>query len=94
MELQSFQGLEDRINKALQRIDELKQENQRIFSSADLLSQKISEFEEKSKFLEQENYKLKEQISKVDIKFKSKEQELKQKIENLIQKLSLLETIN
>ena len=94
MQLGSLEGLEERIKHAIQRIDELQEKNKKMSSSYDLLSHQMSEFEGKSKALLDENVKLKEEIKKIDFKIKSKEQELKHRIENLIQKLSLLDNLD
>jgi FtsZ-binding cell division protein ZapB len=94
MQLENFEKLEERITKAIEVIDKLKQENRQISSSYSGLTSQISQFEEKTRSLSLENEKLKKELKDMEGGFKQKEERIRKNLERLLQKLTFIENID
>jgi len=88
---ESLEKLEQKINKVLELVDRLKEENKQVGSSYSTLSSKVFEIEEKNKILVQENSRLKAQIKEKQESIKNKEEKVKRRIENLLARLNITE---
>jgi FtsZ-binding cell division protein ZapB len=91
MQLENFERLEEKITKVIKIIDKLKQENQQISSSHSGLTHQISQFEERTKNLSQENERLKKELKEKEGDFKQREVKIRRQIEKLLQKLTFIE---
>ena len=92
--MENFDKLEERVNKILGVVDKLKQENEQIASSYNDLSSKIFEHERRQKTLMEENDHLKKMTKDQENKFKTKEEKIKKRIENVLGKVQALESLN
>lgn len=90
MQLENFEKLTEKITQFIDLLDRLKQENSQISSSFNQLSAKAYELQEKEKTLVVQNGQLKDELKKLEAKYKAKEQEMKKRIEALLQKLNAL----
>jgi len=90
MQLENFEKLTEKITQFIDLLDRLKQENSQISSSFNQLSAKAYELQEKEKTLVVQNGQLKDELKKLEAKYKAKEQEMKKRIETLLQKLNAL----
>ncbi len=94
MQLENFERLEEKVTKAIEVIDRLKQENRQISSSYSGLAGQISQFEEKARNLSFENEKLKKELKDKEGDFKQKEEKIRKKLEKLLQKLTFMENFD
>ncbi len=88
MHWDSLEELELKINKVLELVDKLKEENRQVTSSYNKLSSNVFEIEGKNKGLAQENNQLKAQINERKESIRNKEEKIKRRIENLLARLS------
>jgi len=88
MHWDSLEELELKINKVLELVDKLKEENRQVTSSYNKLSSNVFEIEGKNKVLAQENNQLKAQIKEREESIRNKEEKIKRRIENLLARLS------
>jgi FtsZ-binding cell division protein ZapB len=94
MQLENFEKLEEKITKAIEVIDKLKQENRQISSSYSGLTSQISQFEERTRSLSLENERLKKELEDMEGDFKRKEEKIRKNLERLLQKLTFIENID
>jgi len=94
MELENFEKLEEKITKAIEIIDRLKQENQRISSSYGGLANQVHQFEEKTKSLSLENERLKKELKEMEGNLKQKEEKIRRQLEKLLGKLTFVENFD
>ncbi len=87
----SLEELELKINKVLELVDKLKEENRQVTNSYNKLSSNVFEIEAKNKILAQENNQLKAQIKEREESIRNKEEKIKRRIENLLTRLNNIE---
>lgn len=87
MELENFEKLEEKIRQAVELIDKLKQENQEITSSFKKLEDQINSFDKGSKNLTLETEKLKSELAHKERDFIDKREEIKRRLQKLLEKL-------
>jgi len=92
MQLENFERLEEKIRQAAELIDKLRQENQEIISSYRKLEDKINNFEKGTKSLSTEAERLRSELDRKERNFTKKREEIKRKLENLLEKLVPFET--
>ncbi len=92
--MENFEKLEEKITKAIEVIDKLKQENRQISSSYSGLTSQISQFEERTRSLSLENERLKKELEDMEGDFKRKEEKIRKNLERLLQKLTFIENID
>jgi FtsZ-binding cell division protein ZapB len=92
MELANFEKLEEKIRQAVELIDKLKQENQEIASSFKKLEDQIGSFEKGSKNLTLETEKLKSELDHKERNFIEKREEVKRRLQKLLERLVALES--
>lgn len=92
MQLENFERLEEKIRQAAELIDKLRQENQEIISSYRKLEDKINNFEKGTKSLSTEAERLRSELDRKERTFIKKREEIKRKLENLLEKLVPFET--
>ena len=93
MQLEVLEKLEKKIGQALGRIDRLREENKQMSSSYNTMSIEVEEVKKISAKLEEENRRLKDKLSKSDQGKNQKELRIKKRIERLVEKLNLLESM-
>ena len=93
MQLEVLEKLEKKIGQALERIDRLREENKQMSSSYNTMSIEVEEAKKISAKLEEENRRLKDKLSKSDQGKNQKELRIKKRIERLVEKLNLLESM-
>ena len=93
MQLEVLEKLEKKIGQALERIDRLREENKQMSSSYNTMSIEVEEVKKISAKLEEENRRLKDKLSKSDQGKNQKELRIKKRIERLVEKLNLLESM-
>ena len=91
MHWDSLEELELKINKVLELVDKLKEENRQVTNSYNKLSSNVFEIEGKNKVLAQENNQFKAQIKEREESIKNKEEKIKRRIENLLVRLNNIE---
>ena len=87
MELENFEKLEEKIRQAVELIDKLKQENQEITSSFKKLEDQLDGFHKGSKNLSLETEKLKSQLARKERDFIDKREEIRRRLQKLLEKL-------
>ena len=87
MELENFEKLEEKIRQTVELIDKLKQENQEITSSFRKLEDQMNGFQKGSKNLSLETEKLKTQLAHKERDFIEKREEIKRRLQKLLEKL-------
>ncbi|MCK4224332.1 MAG: cell division protein ZapB [candidate division Zixibacteria bacterium] len=87
MQLENFERLEEKIRQAVELIDKLKQENQEITSSYRKLEDQINNFEKGTKSLSLETERLKSELTYKERNFIEKREEIKRRLEKLLEKL-------
>jgi len=87
MQLENFERLEEKIRQAVELIDKLRQENQEITSSYGKLEDQISNFEKNRKGLNSEAERLRGELARKERNFTKKREEIKRKLEKLLEKL-------
>jgi len=87
MQLENFERLEEKIRKAVELIDRLKQENQEITSSYRKLEDQINNFEKGTKSLNLEAERLRRELAYKERNFIKKREEIKRRLEKLLEKL-------
>jgi FtsZ-binding cell division protein ZapB len=87
MQLENFERLEERIMQAVELIDKLKQENQDISSSYKKLEDQANNFEKGTKSLSLETEKLKRDLARRERDFVEKREQIKRRLEKLLEKL-------
>lgn len=93
MQLEVLEKLEKKIGQALGRIDRLREENKQMSFSYNTMSIEVEEVKKISAKLEEENRRLKNKLSKSDQGKNQKELRIKKRIERLVEKLNLLESM-
>ncbi|MCJ7498431.1 MAG: hypothetical protein MUO78_09925 [candidate division Zixibacteria bacterium] len=91
MHWNSLEELELKINKVLELVDRLNEENRQVTNSYNKLSSNVFEIEGKNKVLAQENNQLKAQIKEREESIRNKEEKIKRRIENLLARLNNIE---
>lgn len=91
--MENFEKLESKITKVLKALEKLKQENLQISASYENLTNKVFEYEEKTKELITQNNKLKSELKNIEKKCTSKQENVGKKIKNLIEKIDVLERL-
>ncbi len=94
MELENFDRLEEKIRQAVELIDKLKHENREITSSFRKLEDQISSFEKGTKNLNLETEKLRSELSHKERDFIEKREEVKRRLQKLLEKLVPFESEN
>ena len=92
MELENFEKLEEKIRQAVELIDKLKDENQEITSSFRKLEDQISGFENSGKNLSLEAERLQSELSRKERDFIEKREEVKRRLQKLLDKLAPLDS--
>ena len=92
MQLENFERLEEKIRRAVELIDKLKQENQEITSSYKKLEDQINNFERERESLNLEAEKLRNQFAHKERDFIEKREKIKRRLEKLLEKLVPFET--
>ena len=87
MQLENFERLEEKIRQAVELIDKLKQENQEITFSYRKLEDQINNFEKGTKSLSLETERLKSELTYKERNFIEKREEIKRRLEKLLEKL-------
>lgn len=87
MQLENFERLEEKIRQAVELIDRLKQENQEITSSYRKLEDQITNFEMGSKGLSTEAERLRSELTRKEKNFIKKKEEIRKRLEKLLEKL-------
>jgi FtsZ-binding cell division protein ZapB len=87
MQLENFERLEEKIRKAMELIDRLKQENQEITSSYRKLEDQMNNFEKGTESLNLETEKLRSELAYKERNFIKKKEEIKRRLEKLLEKL-------
>jgi FtsZ-binding cell division protein ZapB len=87
MQLENFERLEEKIRQAVELIDRLKQENQEITSSYRKLEDQITSFEMGSKGLSTEAGRLRSELARKEKNFIKKKEEIRKRLEKLLEKL-------
>jgi FtsZ-binding cell division protein ZapB len=92
MELENFEKLEEKIRQAVDLIDKLKHENQEITSSFRKLEDQMGSFEKSGKNLSLEAERLKSELSRKEREFVEKREEVKRRLQKLLDKLVPLDS--
>jgi len=87
MQLENFERLEEKIRQAVELIDRLRQENQEITSSYRKLEDQINNFEKGTESLNLETEKLRSELAHKERDFIEKREEIKRRLEKLLEKL-------
>lgn len=87
MQLENFERLEEKIRQAVELINRLKQENQGISSSYKKLEDQINNFEKGTESLNLETEKLRSELTHKERDFIEKREEIKRRLEKLLEKL-------
>jgi len=87
MQLENFERLEEKIRQAVELIDKLRQENQEISSSYRKLEDQINNFEKGTKNLSLEAERLRNELARKEGNFIKKKEEIKRRLEKLLEKL-------
>jgi FtsZ-binding cell division protein ZapB len=87
MQLENFERLEEKIMQAVELIDKLKQENQDISSSYKKLEDQVGSFEKGAKSLNLETEKLRSKLAHKERDFIEKKEEIKKRLERILEKL-------
>ena len=87
MQLENFERLEEKIRQAVELIDKLRQENQEITSSYRKLEDQINNFEKGTKNLSLEAERLRNELARKEGNFIKKKEEIKRRLEKLLEKL-------
>ncbi len=87
MQLENFERLEEKIRQAVELINRLKQENQGISSSYKKLEDQINNFEKGTKNLSLEAERLRNELARKEGNFIKKKEEIKRRLEKLLEKL-------
>ena len=87
MQLENFERLEEKIRQAVELIDKLRQENQEISSSYRKLEDQINNFEKGTKNLSLEAERLRNELAHKEGNFIKKKEEIKRRLEKLLEKL-------
>jgi FtsZ-binding cell division protein ZapB len=90
MQLENFEKLEEKITRAIEVIDRLKQENQEISSSYRKLAEEIHNFETVTKRSNAEAELYKHELANKERDFARKREEIKKRVEKLMEKLAPL----
>ncbi len=91
MQLENFERLEEKIRQAVELIDKLKQENQEVSSSYRKLEDQINNFEMSTKGLNVETERLRSELNHKERKFIKKREEIKRRLEKILEKLVAFE---
>ena len=87
MQLENFERLEEKIRQTVELIDKLKTENQEITTSYRQLENQISKFEKGTKGSDSETERLKKESARRERDFEKKKEEIKSRLEKLLEKL-------
>ncbi|KPJ48290.1 MAG: hypothetical protein AMJ41_05210 [candidate division Zixibacteria bacterium DG_27] len=88
--LDSLQIFESKINQAVEAINRLKEEKGQLIQTISQLEAKASELEKEKKNFNQKYDRLLVEKEKTEEEFKKKQQQAKQRIEAILDKLSIL----
>jgi FtsZ-binding cell division protein ZapB len=91
--MENFEKLESKITRILESMEKLKQENHQISASYDGLTNKVFEYEEKTKELLTQNNQVKSELKATGSRYNSEKERVKKKIKNLIEKIEMLENM-
>ena len=91
--MENFEKLESKITSILETMDKLKQENHQMSASYDDLTNKVFEYEEKTKELIAQNNQVKSEFKAKGSRYNSEKERVKKKIKNLIEKIEMLENM-
>lgn len=91
--MENFEKLESKITRILESMEKLKQENHQISASYDGLTNKVFEYEEKTKELLAQNNHVKSELKDTGSRHNSEKERVKKKIKNLIEKIEMLENM-
>jgi FtsZ-binding cell division protein ZapB len=92
MQLENFDRLEEKIRQTVELINKLKTENQEITASCKQLEDQISRFERGTRSLDVEAEKLKTEFGRRERDFEKKREEIKVRLEKLLERLVPFET--
>ncbi len=87
MQLENFERLEEKIRQAVELISKLKSENEEITSSYRMLEDRMNDFEKGTKSLDLEAERLKTELARKERDFIEKKEEIKRRLEKLLEKL-------
>jgi FtsZ-binding cell division protein ZapB len=93
MKMENFDKLESKITWVLQALDKLKQDNLQISASYEGLTNKVYEYEEKTKELVSQNNQLRSKLKTKESKCDSEKEKVKKRIKKLIEKIDMLEKL-
>ena len=87
MQLENFEKLEEKIRQTVELINKLKTENQEINASYRQLEDQISDFQKGTKSSDSEAEKLQKEFALRESDFEKKKEEIKGRLERLLEKL-------
>jgi FtsZ-binding cell division protein ZapB len=87
MQLENFERLEEKIRQTVELISKLKSENEEITSSYRKLEDRINGYEKGTKSLDVEAERLKTELARKERDFIEKKEEIKRRLEKLLEKL-------
>jgi FtsZ-binding cell division protein ZapB len=94
MQIDKFERLEERIIQAMDLINHLKQENEEITSSYKKLTDEIQSFETVARSSVTDAEKYKYELSAKEKDFIHKKEEIKKRVERLLERLAPLEDLD
>jgi len=89
--MENFEKLEAKITRIVEVLQKLKQENVQMLASYEGLSNKVFEYEEKTKGLTSQNSQLRAEAKALEQKRNSQQEKMKKKIKGLIEKIDMFE---
>ena len=94
MQLENFERLEEKIMRAVELIDRLKQENQDISSSCKKLEDQLTDFQKGTKHQNLEAERLKSELAHKERDLIEKRAEIRRRLKRILEKLVPLESEN
>jgi FtsZ-binding cell division protein ZapB len=91
MHLESFDQLEERVNKAVKLVGKLREENKELAATNQELQAKIQEYQNAYKKLQEEHQRLKQEEKKSK-QTQDKQMEITTKVQQMLQKLDIIDT--
>ena len=89
--MENFEKLEAKITRIVEVLQKLRQENVQMLASYEGLSNKVFEYEEKTKGLTSQNNQLRAEAKTQEAKRNSEQEKMKRKIKGLIEKIDMFE---
>lgn len=94
MQLEKFARLEEKIIQAMELIDRLKKENEEISSSYKKLAEEMDDFKKNTNNLNLESERLRQTLTWKERDLTQKKEEIKKRVEKLMERLVPLGDLN